>query len=272
MSYVSKLDASGNFGWANLIHTGEGNSLAIDANNNVYAGGGFPISQTPILTKMDASGNLIWTKPIGGIISSSIAVDTDNNVYYTGSSFSGVNDYDPGPNVFNLDSGSSDSYITKLDASGNFLWAGLLKSTSQVISNSIITDNNDNLYVAGFFDGTTDFDTNDATFNIETPVTSYNAFVLKLVPDSSLNIPENILLGHIKVFPNPTNGDFLIELDKNHRMLDVKLYSIEGRLIYSKTFNNNNRINISINSANGIYFLKITNGSQNKEVIKLIKG
>ena len=78
------------------------------------------------ISKLDASGNFVWAKSIGGSNEDrgySIATDASGNVYISGQ-FSGTVDFDPGAGIFELTSElSSDTFILKLDASGNFVWA-----------------------------------------------------------------------------------------------------------------------------------------------------
>src|SRR5688572_17920960 len=72
-----------------------------------------------------------WAKSFGGTTAQgkSISVDGSGNVYTTGY-FSGTADFDPGAGTFNLTAaGGDDIYISKLDASGNFLWAKQMGGT-----------------------------------------------------------------------------------------------------------------------------------------------
>ena len=53
----------------------------------------------------------------------SMAVDSSGNVYTTGY-FAGTGDFDPGAGTTNLTSnGSTDVYVSKLDSSGDLVWA-----------------------------------------------------------------------------------------------------------------------------------------------------
>src|SRR5690606_26092356 len=63
--YVSKLDASGNFVWANAMGIGEGSAIAVNAGGDVYSSGWYPISVTSVINKTSASGSIIWTKELG---------------------------------------------------------------------------------------------------------------------------------------------------------------------------------------------------------------
>ena len=76
-----------------------------------------------------------WAKSLGGPNedhSNSIAVDGSGNVYTSGT-FIGIADLDPSVGVFNLSTsaGNQEKYVSKLDASGNFVWA--IKSVGGII-------------------------------------------------------------------------------------------------------------------------------------------
>ena len=70
--------------------------------------------------------NLEWAKQLGGASGdqgSLIAVDASGNVYTTGR-FKVTADFDPSAGTFNMTSaGGFDVFVSKLDTSGNFLWA-----------------------------------------------------------------------------------------------------------------------------------------------------
>ncbi|MBK8192110.1 MAG: hypothetical protein IPK76_02365 [Lewinellaceae bacterium] len=59
----------------------------------------------------------------------SISIDVSGNIYTAGY-FTGTADFDPGPGIFNLTSPGNEYarniFISKLDASGNFVWAKTL--------------------------------------------------------------------------------------------------------------------------------------------------
>jgi len=63
-------------------------------------------------------------------------------------------------------------------------------------------------------------------------------------------------LGMIKIYPNPNNGVFNIEI-KNAQNANVEIYNISGQLILQKTITQNSaKINL-INSPKGMYFVKV---------------
>lgn len=196
--FILKLDASGNFVWAVRMGASSSDrcqSLALDASGNVYAtgyfsgitdfdpgAGTFTLGTTGALTafiwKLDASGNFVMAKNVGGA-GESIAVDATGNIYTTGY-FSGTADFDPGAGSFSLTSaGGQDNFISKLDASGNFVWAKGFGGTSTESSYGIAVDASGNVYTAGGFMGTCDFDPGAGTFTV-TSAGLGDAYVSKL--------------------------------------------------------------------------------------------
>lgn len=181
--FVLKLDPNGDFLWVKNVGVPYGanpvfgKSIATDASGNVYTTGSFketadfdPGPGTEYLTatafgglsvfvlKLDVSGDFVWAKCMGPDITSaqanSIALDSWGNVYTTGY-FNGTVDFDPGPGVENFASnGCFNLFISKLDSSGNYLWATALGETNSTFGYSITTDNSGGIYAAGEYTGT----------------------------------------------------------------------------------------------------------------------
>lgn len=200
--FILKLDALGNFVWAKRIgSTSNENaySLSLDASANIHITGDYtlPVDFDPnvgvatlnyvgqsdvFVLKLDASGNYIWAKGFGGTnfdFAYSINVDATGNVYTTGS-FQATVDFDPGAGTSNISSsGSSDIFISKLDASGNFVWAKKLGGSSADIGRAIKVDGSGNVYTTGEFQGVADFDPNAGVSNLTSSGAS-DIFVSKL--------------------------------------------------------------------------------------------
>ena len=123
-----------------------------------------------------------WVRQFSGInndLARNVTVDVSGNVYTIGH-FEGTVDFDPGVGSYNLTStGNSDVFISKLDASGNFIWAIKLGGTSIDQGLSIVVDATGNVYSAGNFYGTADFDPSTATFNL-TSAGYADVFITKL--------------------------------------------------------------------------------------------
>jgi hypothetical protein len=109
----------------------------------------------------------------------SVAADSSGNVVATGS-FEGTADFEPGSGKTNLTSGGyTDIYVTKLDSSGELAWARQMGGVSQASGHSVALDSSGNVYVAGRFRGTADFDPGSETQNL-TSNGGVDGFVVKL--------------------------------------------------------------------------------------------
>lgn len=208
--FISKLDPSGNFLWAKQIGGSGavgGLSITIDAIGGIYIGGSFEgtiefvidgddialvsgANEDAFIAKLDASGNLIWFKQFEGTSNSygrcvSIGSDNLGNVYAIGD-FAGTIDFDPGVDTFELSLATEDNngvFITKLDSSGEFLWAKKFAPAyffnDLVYASSIAVDSEGNVYTSGYFYGTIDFNPGTGNFNL-TGSPEYNGFITKL--------------------------------------------------------------------------------------------
>ncbi len=181
--FVQKMDTDGTFVWVKQVggtHFQYGNSIKVDALGNLNMSGTFsetadfdPGPLTSNLTangydtfilKWTSEGNLVWVRQIVGSgnltdVGESLVVDGSGDVYVAGT-FSQTADFNPGPAVQNLSAagGSDDAFILKLDVYGDLIWAKRFGSTGQDRALSIATDPNGNIYTAGRFSGTVDFD------------------------------------------------------------------------------------------------------------------
>jgi hypothetical protein len=200
--FILKLDAGNNIIWLKSVtgtSNNHSNDITTDLWGNVYITGNFsgtadfdPGVGTYNLTsagindifilKLDALGNFIWAKNIGWTgddYGNSIVTDALGNVFTTGF-FHDTVDFDPGPGVFNLNGGINyNIFISKLDASGNFIWAKSIGGMFGGVGNSISLDASGNIFTTGYFTGTVDFDPGSSAFNL-TSNGSDNLFISKL--------------------------------------------------------------------------------------------
>jgi len=206
--FISKLDTSGNFIWAKGLGGNDyEKALAItpDKEGGVYITGYFESymdfdpgpgtfymgsegDDDVFVLKLDASGEFAWARSWGWAADDrayAIVVDDEGNVYTTGSFFGPV-DFDPGQDTFFLLSlGFGDSFISKLDKSGNFIWAVNFAGTEESRIFSIAADSRGNLYTTGYFKETTDFDPGPDTLMLNSSGRS-DGFLCKLDPDGKL--------------------------------------------------------------------------------------
>jgi hypothetical protein len=241
-TFVLKLDVSGSFVWARSLSSRDYNSpsdIAVDNAGNVYTAGYFYgnvdlYPETGILNlgratesdsfmlKLDTSGNLAWARRTGGRLFESaraIALDYAGNVYTTGS-FQSTVDFDPGRDIFYLSSaGSTDYYLQKLDASGNFVWARRMGGPEQDMGSGIFVDSAENIYTTGTFSSTAAFDLDVSTSNLisagETDI-----FVHKIRQDFTPPNVEAIVPNTVGP-TNTTRVDFTVTFDEEVQNFDA---------------------------------------------------
>jgi len=180
---VCSFSNAQNFDWtktAGGIGSEYGNSLALDAEGNIYATGTFdtptdfdpgsgvftltPDGTDAFVQKLDRHGNFEWAFQIGGTTSNGaeiargITVDNSGNVLVTGD-FMYTVDFDPSASVNALTSqGNFDAFAAKYDPIGNLLWVKTIGGTQEDNATCIGFDSNDNILIGGNFSGAADFD------------------------------------------------------------------------------------------------------------------
>ncbi len=266
-NFVLKLDSNGDFAWVKQWGNAYNDfiyGIKLDTFGNVYTAGYFsgsvdfdpgtaivPLTSAGqadiFVSKLDPSGNFLWARNMGGTgLDHAYSLDLDvlGNVYTTGR-FTGQADFDPGMGSAPLTSGgSTDVYISKLDASGNYIWARQLSGSAALGSNgySLVLDNSSNIIAAGYFNGTVNFDPG-GSFPL-TSVPGHDAFILKLYckDTSLLNLEETSCTGSFTfngtvlttsgiynfVYPNTLGCDSVTMLNLTINTIDKAVISIDG--------------------------------------------
>lgn len=200
--FVFKLTPSGSLLWAESCGGSSddfGYSITADASGNVVTGGYF--NQTvdfdpgsavssytatggldAFLLKLNASGGFIWARTFGGNYADaalSVLTDDTGNIYSSGF-FNDVVDFDPGIGTSDFKSaGLNDVFIHKMSPAGDYLWTKTFGGISDDRTRGLKMDGLGNLYVAGIFYQTADFDPGAGSTNISSLGSSDN-YILKL--------------------------------------------------------------------------------------------
>lgn len=75
---------------------------------------------------------------------------------------------------------------------------------------------------------------------------------------------------NLLVYPNPTQGNFTIDLGENHNELTIALTDLQGRLIRSDIFENQRLLNFRLEEPAGIYLMTLESGGE-KAIVRLIR-
>jgi hypothetical protein len=196
--FLAKFTTSGSYLWAinmgeNGIHDDYGRGVTVDMNNDIYVTGEFNGTsdfdggagvvnlvsngdKDIYIAKYNASGNYLWAYGIGGPFPSAqdvgleVKTSTSGDVYVTGF-YQGTVDFDPGPGVVNLPGaglGGHSSFFMKYSGAGVFQWAKAFAgpNTTDERGTDMAIDASGNVYLAGYFIGTSDFDPGAGVVNL----------------------------------------------------------------------------------------------------------
>ncbi|MBB6332982.1 hypothetical protein HNP24_003985 [Chryseobacterium sediminis] len=191
--FVGKYNSNGNFMWAKKVggddpNVARINSMKVDPAGNIYMGGDFryTIDVDPgpgvynlttdtlsdmFFMKLDTNGNFAWAKQMGTPGNDDkiekMVID-GQNIYITGY-FIGQIDFDPGSSVHQVQSHAlGDAFVGKYNLSdGGFQWVRSFASNEFASGYALDVDETGNVYSAGTFKGTVDFNPDpNATFNM----------------------------------------------------------------------------------------------------------
>ena len=174
--YDCTLDANGDVfltGW-----TASNNFPIANAFQSNY-GGGNSFAGDAFIVKFDSAGNRFWATFYGGSNqeqSRGCEVDANGNIYITG--FTGSSNF-PVSNAFqqNYGGGTYDSFLVKLDGSGDRIWATFYGGNREETGNNISIDYTDNVFFVGFT-GSRNFPVGNAFQQIYGGGT-YDTFIVK---------------------------------------------------------------------------------------------
>lgn len=201
--FIVSLDGNGNFKWAAQFESSSSdvNALTLDANGNINAGIGVsgtvdvdpssgtvhytsqPNGSDLIVAKFDPLGQLLMSEQISSskfIFATHLEVDEHSNRIITGE-FEGKTDFDPGSGTHFYTPLVTSGFVLKLDSSGIYQWFRPFINLKNVIA---ATDSSGNVYCAGNFTGSVDFDPGPATSSLSTSQRDY--FLMKLTPGGNL--------------------------------------------------------------------------------------
>ena len=284
-SFILKLDSLGNFAWGKqLTGSNISSSIAADIFGYIYIAGSlqavgdfdpgagiFSLSPNTnndiFILKLDSSGNFVWAKDIAVAMytSQSICVDASSNLYITGG-FEQVIDFDPGPGVFILPSNNEiNTFISKLDSSGNFIWAKRFLGSNNS-SSSIAIDGLNNIYTTGYFQREVYF---ESGINFHA-IGFLDVFINKINQSLITNVkpiePED---NEINIFPNPAS--YQLNIHSGYNISNIVIYNTLGEQVMSVVNNNDVSSVIDISSLNkGIYTAVIITekGNAVKKIVK----
>lgn len=200
--FVQKVDTDGNLAWVRTFGAGffdYGTGIEVDESGNVYVcgiyqetvdfdpgPGEFELTSTGaedvFVIKLTENGDFVWARSMGGEAYEepvSVGIDANANVYVAGY-FQMPGDYDPGEGEVILNSnGGQDAFIVKLDANGNYLWAGNMGGEELDLCLGMDVSPSGDVFITGSFSGTADFDISEEVAEYNS-LGDFDGYVTKL--------------------------------------------------------------------------------------------
>lgn len=276
--FIAKYDSAGNALWAKsglATNQTEVNTIICDTSGNSYISGYFfspsivfdtdtlfaqsAVTINSFFVKYDSSGNLVWAKSgnATGDWGSSITTDRKNNVYLSGRFDAPSISFGYDTLLFTGNNLNYNSYLAKLDSSGNAIWA---KKFDGGFACDMVTDSIDNIYISGSTYISTFGYVNDSitfdTISIALTGSSDEMFIVKY--DSSGHVQwAKVLIGggdginSISLGRNGNiyiGGDFFISNSQTHFILgnDTLIRTgIEDAFIAKMNYSNSTAIPVA---------------------------
>jgi hypothetical protein len=277
--FICKLNSAGSFVWAIQIGGSSfdrGTAIVTNNSGDIFVAGHYfgiadldpsaatytmnqAVNGNGLIMKMNTSGVMTWVEAFGagsGVGLFNLATDNSGGVYSIGS-LTGTSDLDPGTGSYTITSfGSSDIFISKLDAAGNFSWVKQIGGLGLEYEGGICVDGAYNVYTNGGFQQTCDFDPS-LTFNLTASSFNADAFVHKLSQTISSGIYENNAPINTHLFPNPCSDFINISGLWFDKPTDIRILNSLGQEIMNMPFYS--KVNVSLLTP-GMYTVKISSG------------
>lgn len=89
---------------------------------------------------------------------------------------------------------------------------------------------------------------------------------------TTIGILENTFGSALTVFPNPTSGNFIVDLGGQYGNVTINVRSVKGQLISTTNFGTASRITFGIVGATGFYFVDILTTEGKSATLKVMKN
>jgi hypothetical protein len=190
------------------------------------------------LIRTDSNGDTLWTRTYisSGWESAISMVETNDNNYLILSKY-------------NEEGGTEDIFMRKIDHSGNTLWTNVFGESGND-GGYCVKETSDN----GFVITGTSYNVDNGNYDIYLLKTDDNGLVLGVEQN-------NIDAFSSKIFPNPNDGFFTIDLGNEFKsVISLEIVNLRGQTIYTRKADNIRKDMVHIDLSNcekGMLFVRI---------------
>jgi hypothetical protein len=216
-------------------------------------------SVTGFITRYDNASNFVeahaFTNHPGQISAKALQFDQNNNMFFIGGS----------GNAF-LDADLTANTHTVMTSGGSFLVQNMYTDARQCSNNGTtyginpaldaeLIVNGSDVYVSQFaYSSAFDFDPGPSSYTM--PSTFRGVYLTKYTTSVATAVKQNTANNAVRVYPNPSNGRFLIESPADS---EAHIFNLFGKCILSQKLDKGeNKIDLS-DQASGVYFIRSNN-------------
>jgi len=87
---------------------------------------------------------------------------------------------------------------------------------------------------------------------------------------TGIGIGEHNFGTDFQLYPNPTTGNFSIDLGAQYSMIHVRLTDLQGKVVQTGLYENGQLLNLHVANPAGVYLLRVETGDK-KAVVRLVK-
>lgn len=281
-TFINKLTSAGNFVWAKGMFgssTNYGNSICVNSSGEIFTTGAFdgPTDFDPGAgtANFTSSGSYdIFIHKMSQCINT-----TSTDVITACDSYTWIDG-----NTYTVSNNTATYILNNTNGCDSLVLLDLtIKSVSDITTtlNGVTLSSNNNNASYQWLDCNNNYSIISGEINQSFTPSINGNYAVQLTENGcidtsvcvsilTIGIIENGFGNKLLVSPNPTIGDFSIDLGSVYKSAEISISDINGKLIRSELSENKQVINMSLREPTGIYLLMIQAGDKTA-VIRLIK-
>lgn len=114
--------------------------------------------------------------------------------------------------------------------------------------------------------------TNKVTFNTLNDTIDVTIIVDSTIinVDWDVSVPEQLVADEVKLYPNPSNGKFVVEFGRQIDLLELTVTDVAGKAVHTETAQHKAAVQLELNVEPGIYFVSLQTDSGERLVKRLV--